>query len=81
MSKKTNGFETKLSRLEEIVGKLETGDAGLKESLKMFEEGTALSNELSTKLEEVRLKIEKLTQNAKGEIKTEPFEPESGEGE
>jgi len=77
MTKKTTGFESKLSRLEEIVGKLETGDAGLEESLKMFEEGTALSNELSTKLEEVRLKIEKLTKNAKGELKTEPFEPET----
>ncbi|MFA5162026.1 MAG: exodeoxyribonuclease VII small subunit [Elusimicrobiales bacterium] len=79
MTKKTNGFEAKLTRLEQIVEKLESGETGLEESLKMFEEGTTLSNELSAKLEEVRLKIEKLTRTPQGAIKTEPFEPETDE--
>ena len=31
-------FEKKLSRLEEIVGKMERGDLALEDSLKLFEE-------------------------------------------
>ena len=39
-AKKT--FEENMARLEEIVGKLEKGDAPLSDSLKLFEEGTKL---------------------------------------
>ena len=39
-AKKT--FEENMARLEEIVSKLEKGDAQLSDSLKLFEEGTKL---------------------------------------
>ena len=39
-AKKT--FEENMARLEEIVSKLEKGDAQLGDSLKLFEEGTKL---------------------------------------
>ena len=35
-------FEAKMARLEEIVAKLEKGDAHLNDSLQLFEEGTKL---------------------------------------
>ncbi len=79
--KKTEGFEKKLARLEEIVGQLESGEAGLEDSLKFFEEGVVLSGELSAKLEEVRLKIEKLTLDAQNKAKIEPFEAASADDE
>ena len=41
MAVKKMSFEEKLSRLEEIVARLEKGDAALATSLSLFEEGTA----------------------------------------
>ncbi len=35
-------FEQALTRLEQIVGQLERGDCTLEESLRLFEEGSAL---------------------------------------
>ena len=42
-AKKELSFEDNISRLEEIVSLLERGDAQLKDSLALFEEGTKLS--------------------------------------
>ncbi len=53
-------FEKKLTRLEEIVGKMEKGDVSLEESLKFFEEGVKLSRECNAKLNEAELKVKKL---------------------
>ena len=40
MSKdKENNFESNLKKLENIVDKLESGDIGLEESVKLYEEG------------------------------------------
>lgn len=70
-------FEKKLSRLEEIVSKMEKGDATLEESLKIFEEGVKLSRECHQKLNEAELKVKKLIGfNAEGEVMTEDFESE-----
>ena len=46
-------FEKQLSRLEEIVAKLEEEQTDLDASVKLFEEGLTLSKELSQKLETV----------------------------
>lgn len=66
-------FEKSLKRLEEIVGKLEEGNAPLEESLKLFEEGIKISRLCTAKLEEAKKKIEILVKKD-GEIKAEPFE-------
>lgn len=50
-------FEKKLSRLEEIVHKMEKGDLALDESLKLFEEGVKLSRECQGKLTEAEAKV------------------------
>lgn len=55
-------FEEKLARLSEIVEKLEGKAMGLEESLKLYQEGKALSTELAKELEEAKLKIEELSE-------------------
>ena len=45
-----NNFESKLNRLEEIVSKLEEEQTDLDASVKLFEEGIALSKEMTQKL-------------------------------
>ncbi len=53
-------FEKKLSRLEEIVQKMEKGDLALEESLKLFEEGVQLSRECHSRLSEAETKVKLL---------------------
>jgi exodeoxyribonuclease VII small subunit len=67
-------FEDALQRLEEIVDRLETGELPLEDSLKVFEEGVALARRCSKYLEEAEKRIELLTKDESGLLKTEPFE-------
>jgi exodeoxyribonuclease VII small subunit len=68
-------FEKKLSRLEEIVHKMEKGELALEESLKLFEEGVKLSRECHTQLNEAEVKVKKLVGfDAQGKPLTENFE-------
>ncbi len=53
-------FETKLARLEEIVGRLEDRDVALAEALTLFEEGVRIVRELDGLLHGARGKIEEL---------------------
>lgn len=69
-------FEKDLKRLEEIVAKLEEGETTLDESMKLFEEGIKLSRLCSEKLDKAEKKVEILIRDEKGEVKTEPFEPD-----
>ncbi|MBE7029257.1 MAG: exodeoxyribonuclease VII small subunit [Clostridia bacterium] len=54
-------FEENLKQLENIVSKLEKGDAPLEESIKMFEEGVLIANTLSKTLDEAEGKIKIVT--------------------
>ena len=66
-------FEEALGRLERIVDQLEAGHLGLEESLKVFEEGVALARRCGKYLEEAEKRIELLTKDESGLLKTEPF--------
>lgn len=71
-------FEKKLTRLEEIVAKMENGELSLDESLKMFEEGVKLSRECSSQLAEAEQKVKLLLSvDESGNAKTEDFKVES----
>jgi exodeoxyribonuclease VII small subunit len=74
-------FEDRLARLEEIVASLESGEAGLDESMKLYAEGASLIKACRATLAEAEKKITKLTEDAAGELKEEPFEAEEGEEE
>ncbi len=57
---KNNTFESKVLRLDEIVNKLESGGLPLEESLRLFEEGTALVRQCGTYLDRTEQKISEL---------------------
>jgi exodeoxyribonuclease VII small subunit len=69
-------FEKAMQRLEQIVDDLEKGELDIDKSLEIFEEGIKMSRVCSKKLNEAEAKIEKLTQNQKGELVTELFPTE-----
>jgi exodeoxyribonuclease VII small subunit len=68
-------FEECLQRLEAIVKEMEKGDLPLEESLKLFEEGVALSGCCRKELEAAEGKIEILLRHD-GKLQAEAF----GEG-
>ena len=53
-------FEQALKELEGIVGQLESGQAPLEESITLYERGAALKKHCEQKLEQARLKVEKI---------------------
>jgi len=73
-SKKGEKFEEGLTELESIVARLESGDTTLEESLDLFEKGTEKLKRLTGMLDEAQRKVEILTKNNSGTVKTEPFE-------
>jgi len=70
---KVKDFESALKTLEDIVGKLETGDLTLEHSLELFEEGIKISRFCGSKLEEAERKVEILTRTADGALSEQPF--------
>lgn len=73
-------FEKKLSRLEEIVQKMEKGDMALEESLKLFEEGVKLSRDCHGQLAQAEAQVKKLVGfDANGQPITENFQGENSE--
>jgi exodeoxyribonuclease VII small subunit len=69
-------FEKSLTRLEEVVKRLENTDLSLDEAMKLFEEGVKLSRDCQKQLEEAEGRVEILLKKADGKIAAEPFEPE-----
>ena len=66
MSETNNNFETSLKRLEEIVKQMEQGNVSLEESLRLFEEGTALVGQCNAQLDEAELKVVRLMKGPDG---------------
>ncbi len=69
-------FETSLAELEQIVGKLESGDLPLEQSLELFETGIKLSRECRTRLTNAERRIEILMKDANGNLIAEEIEPD-----
>jgi exodeoxyribonuclease VII small subunit len=67
-------FEKKLTRLEEIVTKMESGDLSLEDSLKLFEEGIKHSRECHKQLTEAEEKVKVLLKVDAGQAVTEDFD-------
>jgi exodeoxyribonuclease VII small subunit len=66
-------FEDALQRLEQIVDRLEAGNLPLEESLKVFEEGVGLARRCSRYLEDAEKRIELLTRDEQGVLRTDPL--------
>jgi exodeoxyribonuclease VII small subunit len=69
-------FEDSLKKLEGIVEQMEKGDLSLEESIKLFEEGVALSSACKKELDAAEGKVEMLIKQRDSSFRTEPFPPE-----
>lgn len=69
-------FEQAMKEMEQIVRKLESGNASLEESINDYTRGTALKTHCEKKLAEARMKIDKITKAENGTVKIEKFEAE-----
>jgi exodeoxyribonuclease VII small subunit len=66
-------FESALTRLEEIVARLDDADVPLEEAIRLVEEGDKLSRYCEQQLQEAEGKILKLVERM-GEVSLEPME-------
>ena len=66
-------FEEAMARLEQIVHALEAGNLSLDDSLRAFEEGTALLRHCARRLEQTERRIEVLMQEEGGGLRAQPF--------
>ena len=57
---KDNNFEANLKKLEVIVDKLESGDIGIEESVKLYEEGMKIKKICDKKLKDIEMQIKKI---------------------
>lgn len=76
MAVKKLNFEQSLSRLEEIVDKLEGGELALSDSMKLFEEGAGLVVACTKMLDDAEQKVSVLKITKSGKAVEQPFEPE-----
>ncbi len=67
-------FEEALKELESIVKKIDSGEETLDAAIQAFERGSELKKHCQAKLDEAKLKIEKIIQTAEGKISSEPVE-------
>ncbi len=71
---KDPSFEEALKALETIVARLESGEANLDESIRLFEEGMKMSAVCQKRLDEADRKIETLLRKPGGEVVPETEE-------
>lgn len=73
MSKKS-GFEAALSRLEDAVEQLESGELSLEKALTVFSAGVKEADYCRESLRAVELKVEQLLQQTDGSEQREPLD-------
>ena len=74
MANKKVTFEAAVLRLEEIVKRLESGDADLSESLKLYEEGIALTRSCTALLEKAEQSVKMLQAQPDGTVSLVDFQ-------
>lgn len=71
-------FEDALRALEQVVRRLEGGEASLDESIALYEKGEALRAHCQARLDAAQARIEKIVQGADGKpAGTAPFDAAS----
>ena len=71
---KPQKFEESLAELEATVTKIESGELTLEDSLAAFERGVGLVKVLNERLGAVEQRIEVLTRDGNGTLRTRPLE-------
>ena len=77
MNQQNTTFEQSMHRLEQIVRAMERGDVPLEESLKLFQEGTALVRSCGKLLDEAELQVKKIMTAADGSPMEVDFKDEN----
>ncbi len=67
-------FEEALQELEQTVRKIDNGQETLESSISAFERGTQLKLHCEQKLQEAKLKVEKIVKQSDGTISAEAVE-------
>jgi exodeoxyribonuclease VII small subunit len=80
MAQKKIVFEKAMTRLEEIVERLESGEASLDETIRLFEEGKQLGQECRRQLTEWEKRIQMIVEKEGGEIEMAELEEAKDEG-
>ena len=71
----TLSFEEALAELEQIVGRLESGQGSLDDAIMAYERGSDLKKQCQKKLDEARMKVEKIRlPESGGQAETSDFE-------
>jgi exodeoxyribonuclease VII small subunit len=65
-------FEDALAELEQIVRRLETGNAKLDEAIAAYERGALLKRHCEARLREAQARVEKIVVSADGTVSAEP---------
>ena len=76
MNQENLTFEASMQRLEQIVRTMERGEVPLEESLKLFQEGTALVRSCGKLLEDAELQVKKIMTAPDGSPVEEEFTDE-----
>ena len=66
MNEQNRSFEQNMQRLEQIVRALERGDVPLEESLKLFQEGTALVRDCGALLDDAEQQVKMIVPKGDG---------------
>ena len=72
------GFDQLITRLREVVQRLESGELTLEQSLEIYEEGVALARKGQQLLATAEKRVEILV-SASGGVEVAPFDPKSTE--
>jgi exodeoxyribonuclease VII small subunit len=67
-------FEQALAELEKIVQDLERGQLDLDAAIRAYERGTALKEHCQQKLQEARLRVERITLGPDGSARSAPLD-------
>ena len=67
-------FEDAISRLEEIVSKMENSDTPLEETFKLYKEGVSLYETCAKTITNIEKDVTILVEKSKGVFSEEPFD-------
>jgi exodeoxyribonuclease VII small subunit len=70
-------FETAITRLEELVEKMDAENLPLQDLITHYEEGVELVKVCEDRLKDAGKRIEIITRNAAGKLESVEFEPET----
>lgn len=73
-NKPSNSIESTLSKLEQILQRMESEDQPLEAALADFEEGIRLTRQAQKMLAEAEQKVQLLTENSNGEPQVSPLD-------